>query len=135
MGNPKASSVAPLNPIMSPRSSDFEPAEFEPENSPYQRADRPRDFHFAVTWVTLFLHLDPIQANGPRPRPASPPSTLALVPVVAAPLAEQRGSQNPRPGWENADRENAAWEMVVPKMVRNESGDFSPAESGRRRLL
>src|ERR1700722_9412353 len=130
MGRPKASSVAPLNPIMSPGS-----VEMEPEQTAYQRADRPRDFHFAVTWVALFAHLDPIQANGPRPRPATQPSTLALVPVVVAPLAEQRTGQNSRPGWENADRENAAWEMVVPKMVRSDSGDFSPAETGKRRLL
>jgi hypothetical protein len=130
MGSPKASSVAPLNPIMSRGS-----VELEPEQNPYQRADRPRDFHFAVTWVTLFAHLDPIQATGPRPQTANPPATLALVPVVAAPLAEQRAGQNSRPGWEDADQENAAWEMVVPRMVRSDSGDFSPAETGKRRLL
>jgi hypothetical protein len=130
MGSPKASSVAPLNPSMSHGS-----VEFEPEQTPYHRVDRPRDFHFAVTWVTLFVHLDPIQANGPRPKHAKPSSTLALVPVVAAPLAEQNAGQNSRPGWENAGQENAAWEMVVPKMVRSDSGDFSPAETGKRRLL
>jgi hypothetical protein len=129
MGNPKASSVAPLNPIMSPGSVDL-----EPEQISDLPADRPRDFHFAVTWVTLFAHLDPIEASGPRPRPrprpTSQPSTLALVPVVAAPLVEQRASQDPKPGWENA-----AWEMVVPKMIRTNSGDFSPAESKKRELL
>jgi hypothetical protein len=117
MGNPKASLVAPLTPVASPGA-----AEFGPEQTPEQ----PRDFHFAVTWVTLFAHLDLIQATGPRPRPANPPSTLALVPVAAsAPLVEQREDH----------RDNAAWEMVVPKMVRSQSGTFAPAESGQRRLL
>jgi hypothetical protein len=125
MGNPKASSAAPLNPIMSPGFIDL-----EPEQISDQPADRPRDFHFAVTWVTLFAYLDPIEAGGPRARPANQPSTLALVPVVAAPLVEQRASQDPKPGWENA-----AWEMVVPKMIRSNSGDFSPAESKKRELL
>jgi len=50
--------------------------------------------------------------------------------VVATPLVEQRADQDFK-----ALRENAAWEMVVPKMVRNESGNFFPAESGKRRLL
>jgi hypothetical protein len=130
MGNPKASSVGPLNPILSPGSLDL-----EPEQISDLPADRPRDFHFAVTWVTLFAHLDLIEAIGPRPRPVTPPSTLALVPVVAAPLVEQRAVQNSRPGWENAERQNAAWEMIVPKMVRSNSGDFSPAESKKRELL
>src|ERR1700722_17600066 len=55
MGNPKASSVAPLAPVAS-----------------HERApEQPRDFHFAVTWVTLFTHLDLIQASGPRTPAAS----------------------------------------------------------------
>jgi hypothetical protein len=110
MGNPKASSVAPLTPVAS-----------------HERApEQPRDFHFAVTWVTLFTHLDLIQATGPRTPAPTAPSTLALVPVVAsAPPVEQRADH----------RETAAWEMVVPKMVRSESGTFAPAESGGRRLL
>lgn len=112
MGNPKASSVAPLNSMASPGSIEL---------GPDPVADQPRDFHFAVTWVTLFAHLDPVEAAAPRPRPTNPASTFALVPVVSAPLAELR--------------DNAAWEMIVPKMVRTESGDFSPAESGNRKLL
>ncbi len=136
MGNPKASSVAPLNPSVSPGSR-----ELEHDQTADRRVDQPRDFHFAVTWVALFAHLDPIEAVGPseatarRPQPANPPSTLALVPVVALPLAEQRAEKSSEFGWENEAQETAAWEMVVPKMVRSDSGDFSPAESGRRRLL
>jgi hypothetical protein len=114
MGNPKASPVAPLNPIA--RSGSIESAA---EPIPEQT----RDFHFAVTWVTLFAHLDPIEASGPRRRPEN--ASLALVPVVAsAALVEQRVNQD-----------TAAWEMVVPKMIRTENGDFSPDDSGKPRLL
>jgi hypothetical protein len=84
--------------------------------------EQTRDFHFAVTWVTLFAHLDPIEAAGPwHPaavvQPREMPSTaLVLAPVVAPP----------------APREvlTTKWEMVVPKMVRTEAGNFTPAESG-----
>jgi hypothetical protein len=117
MGSPKASSVAPLTPVEGLGAV---------ESGPEQASEQPRDFHFAVTWVTLFAHLDLIQATGPRPRVPNAPSMLALVPVVSsAPLVEQRADH----------RENAAWEMVVPKMVRSESGTFAPAESGGRKLL
>jgi hypothetical protein len=121
MGNPKASSVAPLTPVPSPGSIDFGP---EPA------AEVARNFHFAVTWVTLFAHLDPIESTGPRPQPANPVPSLALVPVVAAPLLEQRAERDSKPRFENA-----AWEMVVPKMVRNESGGFSAAETKQPKLL
>jgi hypothetical protein len=86
----------------------------------------PRDFHFAVTWVTLFAHLDPIEAAGPW-RPAvvqsreNPSTALALVPVVAPPPQQEVF--------------HAAWEMVVPKMVRTGAGDFAPANSGEHKLL
>jgi len=68
-----------------------------------------RNFHFAVTWATLFNHLDPIQHTGPRP------SRLALVPAAPAPIAARRARE--------------AWEMVVPKMIRTGAGTFEPAES------
>src|ERR1700684_4358303 len=80
---------------------------------PEQVVEQARDFHFAVTWVTLFAHLDPIEAAGPRPRMETPAPTLALVPVIAAPLTEQRAEQ----------RAHAAWEMVVPKMIRSDDGN------------
>lgn len=119
MGNLKASSVAPIAPLEAPSSNQLG---IEPSG------EQARDFHFAVTWVTLFAHLDPIEAAGPRVQ--TPPPTLALVPIVAAPLVEQPVARDPDPGWENA-----AWEMVVPKMVRSDSGDFFPAEREKRRLL
>jgi hypothetical protein len=86
----------------------------------------PRDFHFAVTWVTLFAQLDLIEAVGPwRPTVVQsrelPSTALALVPVVA-PLQRQEVS-------------SAAWEMVVPKMIRSGSGDFAPAESREVEVL
>src|ERR1700722_2936201 len=91
---------------------------------PEQGVEQARDFRFAVTWVTLFAHLDPIEAAGPRRRVETPAPTLALVPVVAAPLTEQRAEQ----------RSHAAWEMVVPKMIRSGDGNFTPAD-GEPKLL
>ena len=104
MASPKVSSVAPLASIA-------EPIPLEP-----------RDFHFAVTWVTLFAQLDPIPSTGPRPRRESSPSSLALVPVVPLPLVEPVA---PLPIRE-AD---AAWEMVVPKMIRTGTGNFTPVDN------
>jgi hypothetical protein len=98
MGNTKASSVAPL------------PAE-KPSGLAKPVPEQARDFHFAVTWVTLFLHLDPVLSTGPRPRIETSSSTRALVPVVApAPFQDS----------------NAAWEMVVPKMIRTSARTFIP---------
>jgi hypothetical protein len=111
---PKASPVALPNPTERSGSIELGP---EPEQA--------RDFHFAVTWVTLFAHLDPIEASGPRLRPENAPPSLALVPVVAAAaLVEQR-----------VDQDSAAWEMVVPKMIRTENGEFSPDDSSKPKLL
>jgi hypothetical protein len=90
-----------------------------------QATEQARDFHFAVTWVTLFAHLDPIEAARPRRKVEVPSPTLALVPVAPAPLIEQRAEQ----------RSQAAWEMVVPKMVRTGDGNFTPAETGDPELL
>jgi hypothetical protein len=73
-------------------------------------SEQARNFHFAVTWIELFAHLNLIESAGPRPK--------AETSVVS-----------PR-----RDAE-AAWEMVVPKMIRNGDGNFTPAEKGRRQLL
>jgi hypothetical protein len=111
MGNPKASSVAPLTPLESPGSI---------QDASAQATEQPRDFHFAVTWVTLFAHLDLVPANGPWRRCETPSPTLALVPVVASPLIIEPPAHHDS---------NAAWEMVVPKMIRTGSGDFTPVKS------
>lgn len=84
--------------------------------------EQPRDFHFAVTWVTLFAQLDPIEAAGPRPKVEAPAPVLALVPVAPMPLAAARPNRNP----------NAGWEMTVPKMIRTDDGNFAPVESEPR---
>lgn len=89
-----------------------------------QTAGQARDFHFAVTWVTLFGHLDPIESTGPRRPVETSAPTLALVPVAAAPLTEQRAEQ----------RSHSAWEMVVPKMIRTGDGNFAPAETDKLEL-
>ncbi len=113
-----ASSAAPLPAPDRPGSVDL---------APETLAEQARDFHFAVTWVTLFAHLDPIQATGPRPRVQTAPPALAVVPVVAAPLMEQRAERGYNSAWQNAPRENTAWEMVVPKMIRTGPRSFLPA--------
>jgi hypothetical protein len=113
MGNSMASSVAPLTAVEPPGAVDLGP---EP-------SEQARSFHFAVTWVTLFAHLDPIEASGPHTRVEHPAPSLALVPVVAsAPLMEQR----------TTEQFSASWEMVVPKMIRTGARTFLPAESPER---
>jgi hypothetical protein len=115
MGNSMASSVAPLTAVETPGAVDL---------GPEQPSQQVRSFHFAVTWVTLFAHLDPIEASGPRTRVEHPAPSLALVPVVAsAPLMEQR----------TTEQFSASWEMVVPKMTRTSARTFLPAESSERK--
>src|SRR5580658_6417073 len=114
MGNSMASSVAPLTAVEPPGAVDLGP---EP-------SEQARSFHFAVTWVTLFAHLDPIEASGPHTRVEHPAPSLALVPVVvSAPLMEQR----------TTEQFTASWEMVVPKMIRTSARTFLPAESPERK--
>jgi len=127
MGNSKASPVTPLPAVENQGSVDLspDPAAGQPTGQP---TEQPRDFHFAVTWVTLFAHLDPIEAAGPQPRFENPSPSLALIPVVAAPLVEQ-----PRPLRDpHAGLGHAAWEMVVPKMIRTGARTFLPADSAGR---
>jgi hypothetical protein len=116
MGNSKASSVAQLPVAEGPGALGLGP-------------EQARDFHFAVTWVGLFAHLDPIEAAGPRHRFENPSPSLALVPVVAsALLLEQRVME------QRADQDSSsAWEMVVPKMIRTGPRTFIPAEDAERR--
>ena len=118
MGNSQATLVVPLT-VDEDRRATASPAE------------QPRDFRFAVTWFALFAYLNPVEAAGPRPRFESPSPSLALVPVVAEPPQRRRAesrqsSEAPQRGSHDS---NAAWEMVVPKMIRTGRGDFTPAES------
>jgi len=111
MGISKASSVAPLAAVEGAAAV---------ESSGEQSFDRPRHFHFAVTWVTLFAHLDLVHSTGPRPKIEVAP-TLALVPSVVVPAVIAQPA---------AALGGEAWEMVVPKMIRTGSGDFTPAGEG-----
>jgi len=104
---------AALSPALS-HEDDARPNEIDTE--------QPRDFHFAVTWFTLFAHLNLIEAAGPwHPvavvQPREIPSTALALASVAAPPAPQEVL-------------SVKWEMVVPKMIRNQAGDFTPAEIG-----
>jgi hypothetical protein len=107
MGNPKASSVTPRD------------VEILASSGLEQTIEQPRDFHFAVTWVTLFAHLDLVESTGPWRKPETP-AELALIPVLSAPLAKTP------PAYRES---GAAWEMVVPKMIRTDRGEFTPADS------
>jgi hypothetical protein len=100
MGNLKASSVTPLPAVEIPGLVE-------------SGSEQTREFHFAVTWITLFAHLDPILSTGPRPRVETVSPSLALVPVQApAPLAEQRSETD----------SSAAWEMArEPSSLKRES--------------
>jgi hypothetical protein len=114
MGNQKASSAAPLALLASPASVALVD----------QASDQPRDFHFAVTWVTLFAHLDLIESTGPRPRPAASP-VLDLIPLDHAPVVSP-------PVVDSMPRDSSTgWEMVVPRMIRTGRGEFTPAEKSK----
>lgn len=122
MGNPQANLVARFE----------SPAPPAPSTARAE-VEQPRGFHFAVTWVTLFAHLDLIESNGPSrsPAPARPQAApiLDLVPVVSPPLVETGFGQ---PGGDpNRDPANG-WEMVVPKMIRTGPGQFTPVDSPGR---
>jgi hypothetical protein len=62
-------------------------------------SEQPKDFRFSVTWETL-LALQPV---------------VLAEPVVAAP---SRALQVVEPPARRLPGDEAAWEMVVPKMVR-----------------
>jgi hypothetical protein len=111
MANLKASSIAPLAAVDA--TSSMQP-------SAEQASEEPRAFHFAVTWATLFEHLDLIESSGPKQKTEAAP-TRALVPVLASGLVAPAMIEPPAP-----IPGSAAWEMVVPRMARSRSGDFTP---------
>lgn len=79
--------------------------------NPSSDAEQPRAFRFSVTWETLLAQLEPVEIT------ESIPTAVAVVvaPVVVIPShALQVVEPPPRPR-----TDEAAWEMVVPKMVRN----------------
>ena len=89
--------------------------------NPSSNAEQPRPFRFGVTWETLLAQLEPVEIR------EIVPTALAVVvapPVVVVPShalqvvepshALQVVEPPPRPRVDEA-----AWEMVVPKMVRH----------------
>jgi hypothetical protein len=80
--------------------------------NPGSDTEQPRAFRFGVTWETLFAGLEPVEIT------ESIPTALAVVvapPVVVIPShALQVVEPPPR-----QRTDEAAWEMVVPKMVRH----------------
>lgn len=94
--------------------------QLENKAGPEPAFEQPRDFHFAVTWASLFTHLDLIESSGPYlPRESRP--TLAVVPVTTAPAAIPQQTED--------DEIDAAWEMVVPKMIRTAARTFVKPQS------
>jgi hypothetical protein len=69
-------------------------------------AEQPRAFQFNVTWETLLSYAQPVEISD------SVPTVVAVVVVPSHALQVVEPPSRPR-----ADEE-AAWEMVVPKMVR-----------------
>lgn len=75
-------------------------------------AEQPKAFRFSVSWETLFAYPQPVEVT------QTVPTALAVVvapPVVVVPShALQVVEPPPR-----RRVDEAAWEMVVPKMVRS----------------
>ncbi|HEX5226673.1 MAG TPA: hypothetical protein VFW44_03145 [Bryobacteraceae bacterium] len=105
MGNPSAKSAAKLLESLELSQAGVETAQ-----------EQPRDFHFAVTWVTLFAQLDLIESRG-RFTGIAASASQALIPVVATPVVPTA------PAWDTP-----GWEMTVPKMIRTGTGTFTRAE-------
>jgi hypothetical protein len=85
------------------------------------KAEQPREFRFAVTWETLLAHPQPVEiteviasAVAVVPAPVVVVAPLEVVPREIPPHALQVVEPPPRP-----QSDEAAWEMVVPKMVRH----------------
>jgi hypothetical protein len=67
-------------------------------------AEQPKEFRFAVTWTTLLAWPQPVNIT------ETIPSAVVVVPTPALQVVE--------PPPRRPQRDEAAWEMVVPKMVR-----------------
>ena len=81
-------------------------------------SDQPAPFRFAVTWESLFATLRPVEIAETVSTAvvvAAPPVVVAAPPVVVMPVVEVIPVVEPMP---EPGEDEAAWEMVVPKMVR-----------------
>jgi hypothetical protein len=82
-------------------------------NPPERDAQQPKDFCFAVTWQTLFAQLQPVEITKTNPTAV----VVAPLEVVEMPTRALQVVEPPlRPRIDEA-----AWEMVVPKMVRRQT--------------
>jgi hypothetical protein len=80
--------------------------------NPSSNAEQPRPFRFGVTWETLLAQLEPVEIREVVPTAVA---VVVAPPVVVVPShALQVVEPPPRPRLDEA-----AWEMVVPKMVRH----------------
>ena len=80
--------------------------------NPSSSAEQPRAFHFGVSWETLFSALEPVEVTETVPTAVA---VVVAAPVIVVPshaLQVVEPPQRPRV-------DEAAWEMVVPKMVRH----------------
>jgi len=68
-------------------------------------AEQPREFRFAVTWQTLLALPQPVEIT-------------ATIPTVAVAVVPTHALQVVEPPARRPQGDEAAWEMVVPKMVR-----------------
>ena len=71
-------------------------------------SEQPKEFRFAVTWETLLALPQPVELTETNP------SAVVVVPTPAPAPALLVVEPPPR----RPQRDEAAWEMVVPKMVR-----------------
>ena len=84
-----------------------------PGGNPGLRAsEQPKAFQFDVTWHTLLAHLQPVETSQTDPVAVVVPE-VEIVPRETPSRALQVVEPPTRPR-----DEEAAWEMVVPKMVR-----------------
>jgi hypothetical protein len=73
-------------------------------------SEQPKEFRFAVTWETLLAFPQPVEITE-----TIPAAVVVVPPVVAAP---SHALQVVEPPPRRPSGDEAAWEMVVPKMVR-----------------
>jgi hypothetical protein len=80
--------------------------------------EQPKEFVFSVTWETLLAVPQPLDVVDTIPTTAAMvvAAPLEIIPREAPVHALQVVEPPPRPR-----RDEAAWEMVVPKMVRRQS--------------
>lgn len=77
-----------------------------------------KPFRFAVTWDTLLANLRPMEIAEEASTAVvvtAPQEVMVAVPVVVAPPVVVMPAPEPMP---QPREDEAAWEMVVPKMVR-----------------